>query len=282
MAQMDLSQSRIEAVFSKRGCPAAVRRGNRGYTIVYNDQAVSRVRQRGRCWEVLWWSHRDKWESIGDLGGMVFDTIEEAAGYVLDDPMGIFWQGCVEDDLIIPPPVQRAAESKVPAKVRPTYDTIVSLTDSFCHEHLNDEYAELCRRLAGVLSRKRRTPITSGKVESWACGIVRTIGWVNFLGDPSQTPHMKIEAVNAAFGVSSATAAAKLKTIRESLNLIPMHPDWTLPSRLEDNPLAWMIEVDGLPMDARALPREIQEEAFRLGLIPYVPNDEEGGPGGTP
>ena len=42
-------------------------------------------------WEVLWWSHCDRWESIGDFGGMVFDTIEEAAEYVLDDPMGIFW-----------------------------------------------------------------------------------------------------------------------------------------------------------------------------------------------
>ena len=72
--------------------------------------------------------------------------------------------------------------------------------------------------------------------------------------------------------MSSATAAAKLKTIREILDLIPMHPDWTLPSRLEDNPLAWLVEVDGLPMDARALPREIQEEVFRMGLIPCVPD----------
>ena len=44
------------------------------------------------------------------------------------------------------------------------------------------------------------------------------------------------------------------------------------------NLLAWMVEVDGIPMDARALPREIQEEAFRLGLIPFLPEvDESGG-----
>ena len=43
------------------------------------------------------------------------------------------------------------------------------------------------------------------------------------------------------------------------------------------NPLAWMIEVDGIPMDARDLPREIQEEAFRLGLILYVPEEDESG-----
>ncbi|MBN1488981.1 MAG: hypothetical protein JXA69_03605 [Phycisphaerae bacterium] len=169
------------------------------------------------------------------------------------------------------------AEPRIPAKVRPTYDAIVGLTDSFCREHLNDEYAEACRRLAGVLSRKRPTPITSGKVGSWACGIVRTIGWVNFLSDPSQTPHMTTEAVNEAFGVSSATGAAKVKVIRETLKLIPMHPDWTLPSRLEDTPLAWLVEVDGIPMDARGLPRELQEEAFQLGLIPFLPEEDESG-----
>ena len=91
MAKIDLPQSRIEAVFEKRECPAIVRRINRGYTIFYEDRAVPRIRQCGRLWEVLWWSHRDRWESIGDFGGMVFDTIEEAAEYVLDDPMGIFW-----------------------------------------------------------------------------------------------------------------------------------------------------------------------------------------------
>jgi hypothetical protein len=91
MANLDLSKTRIEAVFASRGCPAEVVRMNRGYTIVYEGRAVSRIRQLGASWEVVWWSHRDKWQSIGDFGGVVFDTIDEAANYVLDDPMGIFW-----------------------------------------------------------------------------------------------------------------------------------------------------------------------------------------------
>jgi hypothetical protein len=39
------------------------------------------------------------------------------------------------------------------------------------------------------------------------------------------------------------------------------------------NPMAWMIQVNGLITDARREPREIQEEAFRKGLIPYIPSD---------
>jgi hypothetical protein len=40
---------------------------------------------------------------------------------------------------------------------------------------------------------------------------------------------------------------------------------------LDENPLAWIVEVNGLPVDVRMMPREAQEEAYRLGLIPYVP-----------
>lgn len=55
--------------------------------------------------------------------------------------------------------------------------------------------------------------------------------------------------------------------------LMQMDPDWTLPSRLDDNPLAWLITVDGFIIDARYAPRIIQEEAYRRGLIPYIPED---------
>jgi hypothetical protein len=41
-------------------------------------------------------------------------------------------------------------------------------------------------------------------------------------------------------------------------------PNWTLPSRMGDNPVAWLIQVNGLIVDARHMPRDIQEEAFDL------------------
>ena len=37
------------------------------------------------------------------------------------------------------------------------------------------------------------------------------------------------------------------------------------------NPLVWIIEVNGLAVDARHVPLEIQVEAFERGLIPYMP-----------
>jgi hypothetical protein len=47
-------------------------------------------------------------------------------------------------------------------------------------------------------------------------------------------------------------------TIREALDLTRFDPDWFLPSRIHENPLAWTVEVDGLLMDARSLPIEPQ------------------------
>ena len=151
----------------------------------------------------------------------------------------------------------------------------MSLTDAFCREHLNEEYEALCRKLAGALARKRPSPLPSGKPETWACGIVRTIGWVNFLDDPSRRPHLKLTAIDKAFGVAESTGQGKSKAIRTMLKIRPFNPQWTLPSRMDENPRAWMIEVNGFVVDARHLKREFQEEAFRKGLIPYIPEKED-------
>ena len=36
--------------------------------------------------------------------------------------------------------------------------------------------------------------------------------------------------------------------------------------------MAWMIQVNGLILDARYAPRWVQEEALSKGLIPYIPD----------
>lgn len=164
----------------------------------------------------------------------------------------------------------------IPVKLRPTFEAIVGLTDAVCREHLTEEYAELCRELAAALCRKRPSPVERGKLASWACGIVYTIGSCNFLFDKSQTPSMTADELCALFGVSKSTGAAKATQIRKMFGIWQLDTRWCLPSRLEDNPLAWMIQVNGLIVDARHMPREIQQEAVRRGLIPYMPGE---GPG---
>jgi hypothetical protein len=150
----------------------------------------------------------------------------------------------------------------------------VALTDSFCREHLNAEYQALCRKLAAALARKRPSPLTRGKPEVWACGIVRVIGRVNYLDDSGNQLHMSLTTIDKAFGVAESTGQGKAKAIRELLKIRQFDFHWMLRQHIEESPMAWTISVNGFFVDARRLKREIQEEAFHKGLIPYVPAEK--------
>ena len=79
---------------------------------------------------------------------------------------------------------------KVPNNVSEQFNEIYSILSNLCSEKLNDEYLILCVQLAVKIARKRPSPFLSGRVKTWAAGIIHAIGTVNFLFDKSQTPHM--------------------------------------------------------------------------------------------
>ncbi len=76
---------------------------------------------------------------------------------------------------------------RVPRKMRDRYDAI---TDKFCREHLDEEYADLARQMTAALARKR--------------------------------PY---------------TASARAKRIRDLLGISILDPRWTLPSKMDSNPM---------------------------------------------
>lgn len=159
--------------------------------------------------------------------------------------------------------------------VQNRFDEIVALTDSVCHEVLSDEYAALAREAALLLAQQPETPLLRGKAAGWACGIVRAVGHVNFLADPASTPHLRTDALAPLFGVSEATAANRDRNVREHLDLVRMDPHWTLPSRLADNLMVWMLLFNGIPTDVRALPLEAQRSLAAAGYIPFAPADPD-------
>jgi hypothetical protein len=77
----------------------------------------------------------------------------------------------------------------------------------------------------------------------------------------------------AAFGVGQSTASAKARTIFGTLRTNRLDPRWSLQRLLNANPLVWMAEINGIIVDLRQMPREIQEIAFHKGMIPYIPAD---------
>ncbi|MDX2344494.1 MAG: DUF6398 domain-containing protein [Acidimicrobiia bacterium] len=162
---------------------------------------------------------------------------------------------------------------KVPRALQAKFGEIVAITDAFAVMHLNDEYRQLIRYAVAALCRKRPSPLEKGRANTWACGITHAIGIVNFLFDPSQTPHMKAADLYRAFGIGQSTGQGKSKLVRDLLKMGQLDPAWTLPSRIADNPIAWMVMVDGMVVDIRRMPRELREAAFAKGLIPYVPEE---------
>jgi len=160
---------------------------------------------------------------------------------------------------------------KVPAALQPKVTSLLASMDAFCAIHLNAEYRQLIHTAVAALARKRPSPLLGGREPSWCAGVVHAIGSANFLFDKSQTPHCKPTQIYAHFGVSAGTGQAHSKNVRDLLRIAPFSPHWTLPSQLDDSPMAWMLEVDGFILDVRSLPLAIQIEACAKGLIPYVP-----------
>jgi hypothetical protein len=168
---------------------------------------------------------------------------------------------------------------EVPVEFRRRYLDIVALTDEFCNERLDTEYQELCREIAIGLCQDG-SPAERGKAAGWASGIVYTLGWVNFFSDPNTEPYLRSEEIAEWFGVSAGTMHSKSKVIRDGMDISPLDPEFTHSSRLDDNPFVWMVELtNGMIIDIRHAPRELQKKAYEHGMIPYIPADRETGNG---
>ncbi|MBD0281759.1 MAG: hypothetical protein ICV69_06145, partial [Thermoleophilaceae bacterium] len=91
---------------------------------------------------------------------------------------------------------------------------------------------------------------------------------VNFIFDRAQELHLSADELSALTGVKKATMANKGRAISDLLRLSHFDPELCRRDVLEQSPFKWLVEVDGLIVDARWLPTPLQEEARRRGLIP--------------
>ncbi len=161
--------------------------------------------------------------------------------------------------------------TEIPEHLQPRFREIVQITDRVCEERLDGEYREICRRLLACYCQPT-TDIERGKAESWAAGIVYEAGQVNFLTDPNFEPYVKSNDLAKACGVSVATMHNKGKSVREALRLNRLDTDFCVPSRLEDNPLAWMMELPNRVIaDIRHLPDEVRQKLNLADMLPDEP-----------
>lgn len=167
-------------------------------------------------------------------------------------------------------PMVTLDELKIPRAARPYAEQVVAVTDAVCLEHLDAEYADLFRRPAET---RTQTSIASdaGDPRIWGAGVVYAIGQLNFLFDKSQPVHLTADQLGDAVDVKKTTMSNKAQLIRDLLNLSHFDTEFSRRELIERSPLTWMLQVDGLIVDARQLPRALQVEACEMGLIPHVP-----------
>jgi hypothetical protein len=150
-------------------------------------------------------------------------------------------------------------------------EEISALIKDFCKARLTESYAEVCERLLMSAYGKWRLPLERGKAQGWAAGVVHAAGMINFLHDPASEPHMKLGDIAPHFGISPATMANKSRVIREAGKISPLDPRFCLPEMVADNPLVWFKQVNGIIVDLRTQPLEVQQAALKAGMIPYIP-----------
>jgi hypothetical protein len=161
---------------------------------------------------------------------------------------------------------------RIPAAMRPVADQVIALTDEVCADLLDEEYAGLARHVVAKLARKRPSPLRSGRAATWAGGVIYALGQANFLFDRSSEPYAAPDDLADAFGLSKSTLSQRAKQIRDLLKMTWGTPEFLRAEQIDSSPAIWFIAVNGILLDARHLPLEIQVEAYLKGVIPYLPD----------
>ena len=165
-------------------------------------------------------------------------------------------------------------QGQVTEKAQAQHKAVKSLIHKVCNAHLNMEYYDMSLKLLDQFLFLYADRLERGQAKSWAAAIVYTIGRVNFLFDPNQTPHLSAGELCQKFSISQGTASKKSTELFDLFDLMQFDPEWTLPSLIDNNPFIWMVMIDGFLVDIRTQPRELQVSAYEQGVIPYIPADK--------
>jgi hypothetical protein len=138
-------------------------------------------------------------------------------------------------------------------------ERLIEMTSGFCDRYLDDDYKQLCENLIRKMSRKRRVPFLSGRMEIWAAAVVYAIGSINFLFDKSFKPYVTAGDICNYFCTSQSTTSQKAKAIRDMFKLTYWDKEFSTSHVKQTSPFGNLVMVNGLIVDKRSLPVEIQK-----------------------
>jgi hypothetical protein len=142
---------------------------------------------------------------------------------------------------------------------------LIGMTGSFCQQFLDEDYKQLCEKLIHKMSRKRAVPFLSGRMEIWAAAVVYALGSINFLFDKSFKPYATADDICNFFGTSKSTTSQKAQGIRNMFKMGYYDGEFSTHHMKENSPFSNFVMVNGLIVDKRHLPPEVQEMLKREG-----------------
>jgi len=143
--------------------------------------------------------------------------------------------------------------------IKEKQNKILDLTRSFCDQHLNEDYYNLCEKLIAKMGRKRSVPFKRGQIDIWAASVVYAIGSINFLFDKSFEPYISATQLNEFFGTNKSTVSQKARKIRDMFNMGHFDSEFSTDEMNQSNPMNNMVIVDGYIVPLDSLPEEYQQ-----------------------
>jgi len=140
---------------------------------------------------------------------------------------------------------------------------IRDMIEMFCREMLDEEYADLTVRLLVKFASRCPKKLATGGAESWACGLLRVVGYVNFLDDPELKCHLPFSEIDHAFAVTPTIGKSRMREIRKGLDIERFDPEFSTREALTANPIVWMMEVNGLLVDGERCRGRFKSTHFR-------------------
>lgn len=138
-------------------------------------------------------------------------------------------------------------------------EKILELTGTFCDQHLDDDYKQLCEKLVKMLGEQKEIPFKRGRLKIWAAAVIYAIGSINFLFDKSFEPYMSAGQICDYFGTKTSTVSNKAGKIKKMLDLWHFSPQFSTQKMAESNPFNQMVMVDGYIVPIENLPEDLQQ-----------------------
>jgi uncharacterized Zn finger protein len=172
----------------------------------------------------------------------ILNWVADEAAFELEEMPSLFGDTVTS----VFPPTNRVPDVALKPERQVRYNNLIGLTDPYCENELDAEFAMLARRLARALAAQPNAFVTNGQVGTWAAAIVYALAEVNQLFEDNDTGYrLDPNALCEAFKRSPTTTPNRARRIRKRLGIGTLDPDWTHSMHLVSNPRAQLVRVRG-------------------------------------